>query len=460
MAEDKPIKNISAADIEKYHKGLLPAKERHTLERAALEDPFLAEALEGFETDRSNVTENMAELRERLAARIARQEPKALINKENGSTFTWWKIAAMVILVAGAGILIYSISTARKSIGIAEAPIDSNKPVEKIDAGPSGPVNATPDSTAKRLVSVEQDSIQMGRSKASSLVEKEIPNSFAKKTKDPEDAVSANDNRDAPAPAGKTGQNEVQADKDLVVLDKPVKNAGELKAIERDARARDPFNLSKPKNVAEGQRGFESTERLSDPTITQANTFRGRVTDNNNNALPFTNITNLEDGVGTYTDARGYFTLTSPDSSLNVQVRSLGFETNNVQLFNSKQENKISLDEDKTVKAWVLDTVKRNTNRSRTPTMVLEEPEPADGWRNYDTYLVNNLKVPETLAQKNLKGEVELSFDVDKDGTPVNIAVRKSLCESCDREAIRLVKEGPKWKRKLKKRKASVTVSF
>jgi hypothetical protein len=144
-----------------------------------------------------------------------------------------------------------------------------------------------------------------------------------------------------------------------------------------------------------------------------------------------------------------------------VQVRSLGFETDNVQLKNKIPENKIFLEEDKTLSARVLDTVKRNTNRSRHSTMVLDEPEPVDGWSNYDIYLVNNLKVPESFTPKQGSGgEVELSFDVDKNGEPVNITVKKSLCESCDKEAIRLLKEGPKWKRKVKKGKGTVTIAF
>jgi hypothetical protein len=191
------------------------------------------------------------------------------------------------------------------------------------------------------------------------------------------------------------------------------------------------------------------------------NIFRGRVTDANNNPIPFSNITNPQDNIGTYSDARGYFNLTAPDSVLNVQVRSLGFETNNVQLLNKVPENRVFLEEDRSLSARVLDTVKRNANRSRNNNMVLEEPEPVDGWSNYDMYLVNNLKVPESLRSKQSgAGEVELSFEVDKNGGPVNITVKKSLCESCDKEAIRLIKEGPKWKRKIKKGKATVTVAF
>jgi hypothetical protein len=44
-------------------------------------------------------------------------------------------------------------------------------------------------------------------------------------------------------------------------------------------------------------------------------------------------------------------------------------------------------------------------------------------------------------------------------GEPVNIKVEKSLCAQCDDEAIRLLKQGPKWKKK-KNKKGKVTIRF
>jgi outer membrane biosynthesis protein TonB len=110
----------------------------------------------------------------------------------------------------------------------------------------------------------------------------------------------------------------------------------------------------------------------------------------------------------------------------------------------------------------VISRSKANSTRTRSNTLVLEEPEPADGWVNYDIYLANNLKEPEMLKEKEpgMRGEVELSFEVNKLGEPVNITVKKSLCEACDKEAIRLVREGPKWKRKAKKGKVTVMIPF
>lgn len=103
-------------------------------------------------------------------------------------------------------------------------------------------------------------------------------------------------------------------------------------------------------------------------------------------------------------------------------------------------------------------TAERSSNASRT----LEEPEPADGWPNYDAYLVNNLKIPEKYETRPTSyPSVQVSFELDNNGQPTNFKIEKSLCSQCDREAIRLIKEGPKWKKTAaKKGRTTVTINF
>ena len=55
---------------------------------------------------------------------------------------------------------------------------------------------------------------------------------------------------------------------------------------------------------------------------------------------------------------------------------------------------------------------------------------------------------------------MEVSFEVDAKGEPVNIRVEKSLCDKCDKEAIRLIKEGPKWKQNARNNRTTVTIPF
>jgi TonB family protein len=178
----------------------------------------------------------------------------------------------------------------------------------------------------------------------------------------------------------------------------------------------------------------------------------------NNNPLAFANVTSTKYDVGTYADVHGNFTLISADSTLDVQIRSVGFENNLANLKSNIASNKIVLEDDKAVADRVISNLAPDTSRARG-TLKSEEPEPADGWTNYDTYMANNLNIPDDLKREQTKGQVELSFRVDQNGEPVDIKVEKSLCQKCDQEAIRLIRQGPKWKKKNKKTKR-VTVAI
>lgn len=68
------------------------------------------------------------------------------------------------------------------------------------------------------------------------------------------------------------------------------------------------------------------------------------------------------------------------------------------------------------------------------------------GKKEYKKYLKDNMIRPQDGDCKDVKGKVVLQLSVDKDGNPTNIIVTKGLCKSLDREAVRLVKSGPKWK--------------
>ncbi len=108
----KNITCYSPSDIEKYRKGELSAREMHELEKAALEDPFLADALEGMEIHRSlyeptAFDEDREDLRTRLASRISGKEE----NKRVFLPRIWMRWAAAVILLIGLGtVALYSIS--------------------------------------------------------------------------------------------------------------------------------------------------------------------------------------------------------------------------------------------------------------------------------------------------------------------------------------------------------------
>lgn len=463
MANDKNITTFTIIDIEKYHKGLLSAKEMHTLEKAALDDPFLADALEGYAVSGIDINADIAELKKRLTKRTEEEAKVVPIAVTKRSNFNWWKVAAMVILIAGAGLIVYQFGLNKKEAEIAQStrkenPVETTKDSEVMN--PSTPVNA--DSNASLMTKEKTEE------KKTSSTRKNLSIKSQSKPAPGKDAEAANESAQpvqeittANAPATVAAEEKEEKLNDAIA--KQRMNTTKRSAYKAKSTTDSIVNEAPVDKNLDGRIAGVAASRQRQQAFAQNNVFRGRVTDEYNNALPFSNITNTEDGIGTYSDARGYFTLTSPDSVLNVQVRSLGFENNKMQLQNNIPNNQVQLQEDRSSLAEVVISNKKvNSKRDRNNTMVLEEPEPADGWTNYDLYLANNLKTPEVFKDKetNIRGEVELSFEVDKNGVPFNITVKKSLCQSCDKEAIRLVKEGPKWKRKAKKGRATVKISF
>lgn len=64
---------------------------------------------------------------------------------------------------------------------------------------------------------------------------------------------------------------------------------------------------------------------------------------------------------------------------------------------------------------------------------------PADGWGIYNEYLSVN------TGFDRYSGEVVLEFDIDTDGLPDNIVIRQSPDDSMANEALRLLRQGPRW---------------
>ena len=78
--------------------------------------------------------------------------------------------------------------------------------------------------------------------------------------------------------------------------------------------------------------------------------------------------------------------------------------------------------------------------------IVEEMPQFPGGEQAMMKYIAENVKYPEDAKEKNQSGRVFLSFVVEKDGRVDDVKVLKSVCESVDKEAVRVVKAMPNWK--------------
>jgi protein TonB len=83
---------------------------------------------------------------------------------------------------------------------------------------------------------------------------------------------------------------------------------------------------------------------------------------------------------------------------------------------------------------------------SNEPFIVVENPPlPEGGFEGFGKYLQKNLKYPEQARRMNVEGKVFVQFIIDKDGSPTDITVLKGIGSGCDEEAVRVIKNMPKW---------------
>ncbi len=95
-------------------------------------------------------------------------------------------------------------------------------------------------------------------------------------------------------------------------------------------------------------------------------------------------------------------------------------------------------------------------------TRSLPSAHPPEHWQEY---LSNNLRYPTLAKSQQTAGLVKVKFLVDTQGKPSQFEVTEKLCDQCDQEAVRVIREGPLWKPAVHdgqpvKSQAEITVEF
>jgi protein TonB len=92
-------------------------------------------------------------------------------------------------------------------------------------------------------------------------------------------------------------------------------------------------------------------------------------------------------------------------------------------------------------------------------TVVESMPEFPGGMGALMTYLAKNIKYPPLAKESGIQGKVFINFVVEPDGSISNVKVLRGIGGGCDEEAVRVVKNMPKWKPGMQRGKP-VRVSF
>lgn len=452
METDNHI-NYSAADIQKYLDGKMTPLEMHRLEKAALEDPFLADAIEGYRQVDENTWKNpISELKETFAQK---NEPAKVVSIKQKNNY-WWKAAAAAVLILGIGsTILYQLN--KKDIpAIAEVSKENNQD-QKVTAGHDSTINANGNASIT-LNSADTQKVKQGIAAVPGQGTYVVTTNpvasgafkFSAATTDNAATYKTDSIINPPLIAAAEADKLIEERKQLNEV--VVTNSGKIKDGRQGEAKMDDFISPAPATTANGLVNFRN--------------FNATVLAPDGSPLPFANINIRNEGIGTYADSKGYFRLISQDSTLLVDVKSMGYEPVTYKLNSSVAQNKIVLKE---ASRFYLITDAENAvakkenaqakAKSAAPATTIRTPkvykdsalinaEPADGWDNYNTYVANNLDLDDLVAKnKTQPGEVEITFDVQDNGAITNIQIDPSNCNNCSTEvARRLIQQGPQWK--------------
>lgn len=410
-------------DIVKYKRGELTLAQMHALEKEALRDPFLADALEG--ADALGATTFSSDVNE-LQSKISGEKKDA--------SWVWpLRIAAGVIIVVS-GYLIANQWMPRTT------PNDlalENKAI-------------TPNESAPTPLGIKNDTVDNGTNALGAYkpVTQEKP------------SLSAIDRSKRNQPKPPT---EIATDKMGIAAAPPTENP--IALAEKDKAgdmAREIAPSSKAEELELKKAETDKTERLAAldmsskekkyiapaPSLSRAKsfalkTYQGKVTSSEDGSpLPGVNV--VIDGTtqGTVTDANGLFEIQSPVENPNLIFSFIGLKTKEVKPTDSKLA--VALEQDVSQLSEVVVTgygVSRDENHNP----IIKKAEPVGGLKAYNRYLDNDARYPLAELEKKIKGKVSLKFTVRTDGSLDQFNIVKSLGKAFDEEALRMVKEGPAW---------------
>lgn len=423
-------KKADILQIRKYLNGELDAKAMHRLEHDALNDPFLMDALEGFEQAPKNQDANLADLTARLQQRT---------EQKKGRVISWqvWSIAASVLVVFTIGGLWIKRNSPEQAKQLAGLQKDKTQVAIK-DTVPTPPPNTTQktlmaNNAAKQpvLTSADRPAITRKPSAGRSVYQQEISANDNKSVAPVEDVL-----KKAPTTAEPATDpiQQYSSASEMVVMNYTDSKAktDSLALLAKKARdkAANPIESKLPGKVA----GLEVVTSKDAKTQFGYNSINGVIIGKGDN-MPVVGAAIRISGTNksTVTDVNGYFTMPVTKNKETLDIASIGYQPRQVSV-NRGDSLKVVLNPDKEALAEVV-TVGYGTKSKSAAA------HPQGEMAGFKKYLQTNA----IAAEGDASGTVAVQFTVNADGSLTDFKIKKSLSATADQKAIDLIKAGPTW---------------
>lgn len=430
--QNNDIDQLTPELIELYLTGKLDAAQAHQVERLMLQSEFDAEAMEGFESQPTNIQHDLALLNDQLEERLAQEK--------NDPRFLWIKIAASVFILALSSYLVWDIVKEESAEPIT---ISKDERQEENTLGSDQPVNVNDSS----LLALNE------------TTEEETETKDLSKKEDNDDKPNAGIPKEPPQAPTTSNMNN---DDLLEVVEEDFLAAEEVDIIE------EAVIQSEITETLQGRAaGIEVSEKESTPVAARSSdvitkkvnevnnsSVSGKVTSADNGApLPGVNVVVKGSTQGTVTDIDGKYKIEGIDTTTkNSLVFSfIGLETEEkVVDVNSPLNIEMQPDEQQLSEVIVTaEGIKRKSQALGYATSEISKEEqgsvaqPIIGLDKYNLYLEDSIRYP---LGSYKTGRVVVTFNIEPDGSLTSFKIKRSLGAKEDQEAIRLIQEGPAWR--------------
>ncbi len=398
-----------------YIKGNKKGKQARDMELDALRDPFLSDAIEGFDSVKGEHPEAIGKLKGKI-----HQRSTLHLKQRDRSRRTWVSVAAVaLVLMIGGGIYLF------------EYPQD------------------------EMILAFEQDqrkeALPTESTKLSLYFPPKIKQPIAKAERKPVISTVESVEVEDKILIAEEQQKKIEVKDVLSVPD------SKLAQIEKEAET--AFLQHQEETVASKQlagrlSGVSTSEvkNFKEDSSVNVRIVKGKVTDQSGEPIYGASVSLRNTNKGVITDMDGKYSIdVSGVKNPKLSASFIGMDA--VEIENPSEYQAIAMRES----AALLDEVvvvgygsqKKQTltgSVSKVDSNTLEtKPQPIIGSLAYSKYLKENRTKLSSAECENKKGKVTIAFQVDSSGTPINLRVKKALCPEADREVIRLIKEGPKW---------------
>lgn len=472
-------------NYEKYLKGEMSAEEAHVFEREVLNDPFEQEALEGLEAHDSST----------VLSDIEMLQSKVLAKEKTG--FSGLRIAAVISLLIVSSLAIwFSIDQIE---GDPELAMDKQEVAKDVPAEETREAAESEENEQFFTKEDQADEVDKGKDDVPSET-KEVPAepstdevqlALAKPLKAENKAKSIPKpptSRDEPVETSSLESKDLSEEKEFAVaaqgagfsraddaafaeeevseevVVEEIQFADALQGVpsdvelDSDAIALGDVDDQENEHVASSvsskvakmavepeadrQRSRKAKKGAVARSLstTSSGIVSGNITDDTGEPLPGVNVVIKGSTTGTTTDLDGNYQIgVAPGSTLVLSF--VGFETQEIEV---GSRNRIDVSMGGT--AALQEVVVTGYGVNEGDEIDFYSPaQPVGGTKSYKEYLETNLQYPEEALANNIEGTVVLELKISTDGTVSDITVKRSLGYGCDAEAIRLVREGPKW---------------